>query len=124
MIYKRDIPAEWSHPRTEADPTGRDTHSPGAKLDAGKGSFDYTLGYFPNALAAVNEVAEYGAKKYTPGGWVTVPDGVKRYGNALVRHHCARLGGETHDKDTALLHAAHAAWNALATLELILKEQS
>ena len=107
----------------ERDPLGKDPHSPGAKLDAGKASYDYTLGYFPLALAAVNEVAEYGAKKYTPGGWVTVPDGPKRYGNAMVRHHCQRLGGEQRDKDTNLLHAACAAWNALAVLELLLKEQ-
>lgn len=107
----------------EADPTGRDAHSPGAKLDQGKASFDYVLGYFPLALAAVNEVADVGARKYTPGGWVTVPDGIKRYGNAGIRHRLARLGGEDTDKDTELLHAAHEAWNALAVLELILKER-
>lgn len=108
----------------EADPTGRDPHQAGAKLDAGKAEFDYVLGYFPKALAAVNEVADYGAKKYTPGGWVTVPDGVKRYSNAGVRHRIARMTGESHDKDTKLLHAAHEAWNALAVLELLLKEQA
>ena len=107
----------------EADPTGRDAHSPGAKLDNGKAAFDYVLGYFPLALAAVNEVAEVGAIKYTPGGWVTVPEGIKRYGNAGIRHRLARLGGEDNDKDTKLLHAAHEAWNALAVLELILKER-
>lgn len=108
----------------EADPTGRDPHQAGAKLDAGKAEFDYVLGYFPQALAAVNEIADYGAKKYTPGGWVTVPDGVKRYSNAGVRHRIARMTGESHDKDTKLLHAAHEAWNALAVLELLLKEQA
>ena len=108
----------------EKDPAGRDPHSPGAKLDADKAQFDYVLGYFPRALDAVNEVAEYGAKKYTPGGWVTVPNGVKRYGNAMMRHHVSRLGGEAYDKDTQLMHAAHAAWNALATLELLIKEQA
>ena len=107
----------------ERDPLGKDAHSPGAKLDAGKAEFDYTLDYFPLALAAVNEVAKEGAKKYTKGGWVTVPAGVQRYGNAMMRHHCKRLGGEDCDKDTGLLHAAHAAWNALAVLELLIKER-
>ena len=107
----------------ETDPTGRDPHSPGAKVDAGKAQFDYVLAYFPNALSAVNEVADYGAKKYTPGGWVTVPNGPKRYGNAMMRHHISRLGGEINDPATNLMHAAHAAWNALATLELLIKEQ-
>lgn len=127
--YSSDRFAKWQtaanapNPTGEADPTGRDAHSPGAKLDQGKASFDYVLGYFPNALAAVNEVADVGARKYTPGGWVTVPDGIKRYGNAGIRHRLARLGGEDNDKDTKLLHAAHEAWNALAVLELILKER-
>jgi predicted metal-dependent phosphoesterase TrpH len=109
---------------TEQDPDGKNLHEAGAKADAGKNEYDYVLGYFSNALGAVNEVAAYGAKKYTPGGWVTVPDGIKRYGNAAIRHHNARLAGQPTDNDTKLLHAAHEAWNALAVLELLLKEQS
>ena len=108
----------------EVDPHGKSLHELGAKADAGKNEYDFVLGYFSQALAAVNEVAAYGAKKYTPNGWVTVPDGIKRYGNAAIRHHNKRLAGQELDEDTELLHAAHEAWNALAVLELILKGKS
>jgi hypothetical protein len=109
----------------ESDPTGRAPSTPGAKLDAGKPPLlRGALGYFPNALAAVAMVSEYGAQKYTWKGWETVPDGIDRYGDALVRHLCSEHKGEQADKDSGLLHAAHAAWNALARLELILREPS
>lgn len=105
---------------TERDPHGKDPHAGGAKLDAGKPTYAMTLGYFARALAAVNTVSEYGARKYTHGGWRTVPDGEARYQEAMLRHTLAALGGEACDADTGLLHKAHAAWNALATLELAL----
>lgn len=107
----------------ERDPHGRNQHEGGAKLDAGKPTYAMTLGYFSRALAAVNEVSEYGARKYTHGGWRTVPDGEARYTEALLRHALADLGGEERDRDTELLHKAHAAWNALAVLELALQAQ-
>lgn len=104
----------------ESDPTGRAPNTPGAKLDAGKAPLlRGCLGYFPLALAEVAKVSEYGAKKYTWKGWETVPDGVARYGDALARH----LVQDGEDKDTGLLHAAHCAWNALARLELMLREK-
>lgn len=127
LLWLDNVRVGYATPRdksTEVDPNGRSPHEPGAKVDSGKAEYDIVLGYFPAALAAVNEVAAYGAKKYTLGGWRTVPDGIKRYGNAGIRHHVARLSGEERDKDTKLLHAAHAAWNALATLELILKDSA
>jgi len=106
----------------EADPTGRRPHEPGAKLDAGKAPVVRgALHYFPRALAAVAEVSAYGARKYTWRGWETVPDGVARYSDALGRHLLAE-GYEERDGDTGLLHAAHAAWNALARLELMLRK--
>lgn len=128
MTLKQDI-EEWEQlqldlgGRVEKDPHGKGLHEHGAKADAGKAEYDYVLGYFAKALGAVNEVAVFGAKKYTPGGWVTVPNGIKRYGNAAIRHHNERLAGRDRDEDTELLHAAHEAWNALAVLELLLKEQ-
>ena len=42
------------------------------------------------------------------------------YTDALYRH---LLAESPDDPDTGLLHAAHAAWNALARLELLLKEE-
>lgn len=108
---------------TEFDPTGRNPHSPGAKLDAGKAPLlRGVIDYFPNALEAVAEVSGHGAEKYTWGGWRTVPEGVDRYGDALVRHLTKEAAEGSRDGDSGLLHAAHAAWNALARLELLLAE--
>lgn len=104
----------------ESDPTGRVPHQPGTKLDAGKAPvLRGALGYFPRALAAVSQVSAHGAAKYTWDGWRTVPNGAQRYGDALVRHLAAETEGAT-DRDSGLRHAAHAAWNALARLELLL----
>ena len=106
----------------ERDPYGKDPHSGGSKLDAGKRTFAMTLGYFPEALALVDKVSRYGATKYSHGGWKTVPDGVERYTEANLRHVISSLSGEECDPDTGFLHKAHAAWNALAALELALAQ--
>jgi hypothetical protein len=105
----------------ETDPTGRDQHQPGAKLDAGKPRVGLVIGDFGAALTEVARVGTYGAQKYTAHGWLTVPNGEERYTDAMYRH----LLQENHtpfDGDTGLLHAAHAAWNALARLELMLQK--
>ena len=108
----------------EIDPNGKSPHEAGSKLDAGKSPVRRgLLEYFPRACLAVANISEFGAKKYTWGGWQTVPNGVDRYGDAEVRHICkAAIEGET-DKESNLLHAAHEAWGALARLELILREK-
>ena len=110
---------------SERDPHGVDAHEPGAKLDAGKSPVMLgLLTQFPRACIAVAEVSAFGAEKYTWGGWKSVPDGARRYGDALVRHVCKeKIEGEV-DSDSGLLHVAHEAWNALARLELILKERA
>lgn len=97
-------------------------HEQGAKLDHGKPRVDLVVGGFPRAMLAVAEVAAYGAAKYTEGGWQRVENGVVRYTAAKDRH---RVLGEIErcDTESGLLHAAHEAWNALAVLELILREQ-
>jgi hypothetical protein len=79
---------------------------------------------FPRALEAVAFVSQYGLKKYGRDdnswhGWKLVPDGQDRYADALVRH----LAAHGYDEESGLLHAAHAAWNALAVLELLLMEE-
>jgi len=106
----------------EQDPTGRAPNEPGAKLDAGKPRVALMLAGFPRALKAVAEVTTFGAKKYTPNGWVSVPDGIERYTDALARHQLQEFSGEELDQDSGLTHAAHLAWNALARLELMLRE--
>lgn len=74
------------------------------------------------ALQAVSAVATYGAHKYTEGGWLDVPDGRDRYTDALYRHLMTNSTDNIYDHESGLLHLAHAAWNALAILELELRE--
>jgi hypothetical protein len=101
------------------DPYGIPQHAPGAKLDANKPQARLIIHGMPRALLAVIAVADYGAKKYTTDGWRTVPNAIPRYTDAMLRHLLAE-GMEQRDPESGLLHAAHAAWNALARLELML----
>lgn len=106
----------------ETDPNGIQPGEPGAKLDAGKVRAAQLLGQFSRALSAVAEVGEFGANKYVLGGWQEVSDGINRYENAQLRHWLKRQSGELNDSDSQLLHKAHEAWNALASLELYLRQ--
>jgi hypothetical protein len=108
---------------TETDPTGKDQHEMGAKLDEGKPRMDMVLGGFARALIEVAKVGTFGARKYADGSWVHVPNGIQRYADAGMRHHMDRARGEIYDSQTKLDHAAHKAWNALAELDLILRER-
>lgn len=109
--------------KTENDPHGKAQHEPGAKMDAGKAPVvQGVLQYFPRALQAVSFVSLVGAKKYAWKGWEKVPDGVNRYSDALGRHLLAEASDGPIDADTNCLHAAQVAWNALARLELMLRE--
>jgi hypothetical protein len=113
-------------PYTRNQPTGTkptDPHAPGAKLDTGKVRPSLILNGMARALYAVSEVGTFGAIKYTDGGWVHVPNGFARYEDAQQRHALARAKGETHDPESKLLHLQHEAWNALAKLDLYLREQ-
>lgn len=104
----------------EFDPSGKDAHEPGAKLDAGK-PLAGVLSDFSLALTEIAKVGTYGAQKYSRGGWQSVPDGITRYSDALWRH-LLKERHEPADKDSQLLHAAHLAWNALARLEIMLRK--
>lgn len=106
----------------ERDPYGIQPDQPGAKLDAGKNRVGLVFFGFSRALGAVGLVGTFGAEKYTDNGWQAVPDGERRYSDAMLRHLLAEGRGELVDRDSGLLHAAHAAWNALARLELMLRE--
>lgn len=107
----------------ESDPNGTDAHAPGAKLDAGKVRPSLIIEGMARALWAVAEVASFGAAKYTPGGWVLVPQGQERYADAGYRHLLKRAMGEQVDADSKLDHLAHEAWNSLAKLDLYLREK-
>ena len=113
---------------SESDPNGVAAHTPGAKLDHGKPAiWRGLLDYFPRACIAVADVSTRGAAKYAWKGWESVPDGINRYGDALGRHQVKEsieglwdigVGGLGPD----VLHASQVAWNALARLELIMRE--
>lgn len=106
----------------EHDPFGLSAHAPGAKLDAGKIRPALVLGGFARALKEVVRVGTYGAQKYTENGWVLVTNGVDRYDDAMLRHWLDEHVGVELDRDTELRHAAHAAWNALARLDLLVRQ--
>jgi len=90
---------------------------------------------FSRALLEVGKVGTYGANKYSPNGWMGVPNGKDRYTDAMFRHLFEEgstfsfdeatgllRAGVAIDEETGLLHAAQTAWNALARLELMLRE--
>ncbi len=110
----------------EFDPNGKSQHSPGAKLD--KGKFKPWLFYsgFAKALEEVAKVTSKGAEKYTPNGWVDVPDGINRYMEAYCRHSLSLAKGEIFDNGPGglgpdIYHKAQMIWNLLASLELELR---
>ena len=97
---------------------------PGVKNDNGKTQLLLLLlSYFPRALEATCDVSTFGAEKYCPYGWESVDSGRLRYSEALIRHVFAEVRGEEIDPDSGLYHDAHVAWNALARLELRLRER-
>ena len=109
-----------------ADPNGTAQHESGAKLDAGKPDASL-LQLFSRSLLEVARVGTYGAKKYTRGGFLDVPDGENRYKAAMLRHFFAENHEGPYDLDPMLeeygydgqiRHKAQVAWNALAALEL------
>lgn len=92
------------------------------KFDGGKILAGIPFQDFPRALQAVAEVGTFGAKKYSRSSWKTVDNAMTRYTDAKFRH---ILEGEISERDieSGLLHKAHEAWNALATLELYLTKE-
>jgi hypothetical protein len=96
--------------------------SAGVKKDAGKAPVVAgCLRLFPLALAEVARISEKAQEKYPSyDNWQRVENGFERYTEALGRHLLAE-GGQERDVESGMLHAGHAAWNALARLELKLR---
>lgn len=111
----------------DTDPNNIDQHSGGAKLDAGKPDMSLLL-MFGKALYETMRVGTGGKIKYSRGGWQEVPDGINRYTAAMLRH-VFEEHYEEFDPDLVeylgepTYHAAAVAWNALARLELMLREK-
>jgi hypothetical protein len=94
---------------------------PGVKHDQGKPS----MRLLPwSELAKVVRVLEFGARKYSEGGWRSVPDGGRRYLDATIRHIGAFCDGEEHDPESGLHHLAHAACSLLFALQWVGEEPS
>ncbi|MGO1190294.1 dATP/dGTP diphosphohydrolase domain-containing protein [Vibrio casei] len=77
----------------------------GMKHDSDKPRYDLLP---PLAVDEMAKVMTFGAKKYAPNNWQKVDNPIERYTAALLRHTFAMMRGETHDKETGLLHSAHA----------------
>lgn len=69
------------------------------------------------ATEAIVDVLTYGANKYKPGGWRTVPDGRRRYIAAFFRHFISHLKGERIDPESGKPHIAHALCNLVFIYE-------
>jgi hypothetical protein len=89
--------------------------SDGTKHDAEKPRWD--LLPFA-AVSAVVDVLTFGAKKYAPDNWRTVPEARRRYTAAALRHTVAWWRGERVDAESGLPHLAHAACCLLFLAEL------
>lgn len=113
---------------TETDPYGKSSKEPGSKLDAGKSPvWQGLLDYFPRACAAIADLSQAGADKYSWKGWESVPEGINRYRNAGVRHILAEavegpFDSELTERGYPILHLTQVVWNHMAALELYLKE--
>lgn len=115
-----NVGARYTYADTQCDPFGKNQHESGAKMDYGKLQPSLIITDMAPALNAVIEVGTYGAMKYTPQGWLHVPDGEKRYTDAMLRH-LLQETTEDYDTESGLLHASHLAWNALARLHWIIE---
>ena len=108
----------------EDKPTGIPTFDgdipQGTKLDSDKVKPSLLLDDMPLAIHEILKVLQFGAKKYSEGNWLKVPNGINRYRNAADRH---RLAIDKLDDESGLLHLAHEATSVLMLLELKLKEQ-
>lgn len=93
----------------------------GIKLDGEKNRLGLVLCGFSRALVEVGKVGTFGANKYADDGWVSVPNGEQRYTDALMRHLFASATGDYADHESGLSHWAHVAWNALAVLDLMIR---
>lgn len=87
----------------------------GMKFDSEKPRYDLLP---PIAIDEMANVMTFGAKKYAPNSWQTVPNGEDRYLAAALRHAFAISRGEINDPETGLPHAAHLMCCAAFLTEL------
>ena len=93
----------------------------GMKYDSGKLLISLVQ---PEFIKGVAEVLTFGANKYAPNSWQSVPDAKRRYEDALYRHWLDYLSGEIRDKESGLEHLKHLATNAMFLLYLTNKKDN
>ena len=93
----------------------------GLKYDQDKPKLALVFRGFSKALWQVGEVGTFGANKYAPDSWQGVEQ--ERYQDALLRHLFLYFQGEKIDEESGYNHLAHAAWNALAILNMELEDE-
>ncbi len=119
QLHYEPRPQQWPETDERIDVIGSNgntaEHYAQAKYDSDKPRYDLLP---PVAIDLMAQVMTFGAKKYKPEGWRTVPDAVRRYQAALLRHSFAMLRGEVLDPESGLPHAAHAMCCAAFLAEL------
>ena len=98
----------------------------GVKLSNSKPKLSLLKIQFPRALEAVARASEYGHQKYIDTdhdykNFLRVDNAEWEYRNALERHESYRETQGYFDSESNLPHIYHKAWNALAELEMHLK---
>ena len=85
--------------------------------------FNTIFKQFPRAIKAIAERSELGHKKYADidqdyQGFTRTPNAFEEYQNAVIRH----LMQDGEPEETELDHLKAVAWNAIAILEIKLRE--
>ena len=101
-----DSDESHNKPTPEEDDAFRHVEQVGKKYDSDKPMMDLIPPYMEEEVA---KVLTFGAKKYAPGNWRKVEPLRSRYLAAAQRHINALKKGESHDPESGLHHAAHAA---------------
>jgi len=91
----------------------------GNKHDTGKPLYNLIP---VHAEAEFVDVLTFGATKYAPNQWRTVPNATGRYTAAAMRHLAAYRMGETHDIESGKHHLAHAMCCLAFIIELDLEQ--
>lgn len=100
----RFIVGELSWEVVEYRPEEKPSVCVGMKYDSDKPMYNLLPS---NAINSMAQVLTFGAKKYAPNSWQSVPDGLERYRAALLRHTFAIQRGEYLDQESGLPHSAH-----------------
>lgn len=91
----------------------------------GKVRVELVMQGMPNAIMEIARCMTWAieGKGYSEGDFLKVPDATSKYRGAMYRHDLKEMMGQPTDDESHLLHAVHVAWNALARLEILLREK-